>query len=66
MEPQRNAGKARRLGLQSPIPDFAEPVLRLAEGKTRGLHPGYGTSMVRVEFIMTLDTRIFAYSPPVW
>jgi hypothetical protein len=22
-------------------PDFAEPVLGLAEGKTRGLHPGY-------------------------
>jgi len=23
-------------------PDFAEPVLGLAKGKTRGLHPGYG------------------------
>ena len=27
-----------------PVPDVAEPVLGLAEGETRGLHPGYGAT----------------------
>ena len=31
---ERNAGTF--------FPDVAEPVLGLAEGETRGLHPGYG------------------------
>jgi len=31
---ERNAGAF--------LPDAAEPVLGLAEGETRGLHPGYG------------------------
>ena len=31
------------IGAGCDAPDFAEPVLALAEGKTRGLHPGYET-----------------------
>ncbi len=30
------------------VPDYAEPVLGLAEGKTRGLHPGYALSVALV------------------
>jgi hypothetical protein len=30
--------------MRGPIPDFAEPVLGLAEGETRGLNPGYEAS----------------------
>src|SRR5712671_3718967 len=42
---RRSAEREGGSGMRGkPIPDFAEPVLGLAEGKTRGLHPGYARS----------------------
>jgi hypothetical protein len=41
--PARSKKRLSRLmiGFGAIAPDFAEPVLGLADGKTRGLHPGY-------------------------